>query len=103
MKSKELKNIIIFTVAVIFITIGVGVGTFSILKYVDDKLQSKSMNQLLSQAIEEDVSKINWEKLNKINEDIVGWIQIENTDINYPILYNNKIDYLKKMRLFYMV
>ena len=30
--------------------------------------------------------EIDWEELEKINEDIVGWIKIDGTKINYPIL-----------------
>ena len=39
---------------------------------------------------------IDWNKLLEINEDIVGWIKIENTNINYPILQDNdNLKYLK--------
>ena len=39
---------------------------------------------------------IDWEKLKAINEDIVGWIKIDNTNIDYPILHsNNDLYYLK--------
>lgn len=30
----------------------------------------------------------NWEDLKKINSDIIGWIKIDNTVIDYPVLYN---------------
>lgn len=39
---------------------------------------------------------IDWNKLLEINEDIIGWIKIENTNINYPILQDNdNLKYLK--------
>ena len=42
-------------------------------------------------------SIINFEELKKINEDILGWIRIENTSINYPIVqYTDNDYYLKK-------
>ena len=47
-------------------------------------------------------SKIDWEYLKSINEDIIAWIEIEGTQINYPILKDNgnlyylKHNYLKK-------
>lgn len=31
---------------------------------------------------------IDWDKLKKINSDIVGWIQIKDTKIDYPVLWN---------------
>lgn len=40
--------------------------------------------------------KIDWEKLEVINEDIIGWIKIDDTNINYPILKDNdSLYYLK--------
>ena len=39
---------------------------------------------------------IDWNKLLEINEDIIEWIKIENTNINYPILQDNdNLKYLK--------
>lgn len=38
--------------------------------------------------------KIDWDKLNSINKDIVGWIEIPNTNINYPILKDENLYYL---------
>jgi len=48
-------------------------------------------------AAAEDVVKIDFEKLLEINEDVVGWIMIEGTNINYPILqsYDNNY-YLRR-------
>ena len=41
-------------------------------------------------------SEIDWDKLEEINPDIIGWINIENTKINYPILKDNdNLKYLK--------
>lgn len=34
-------------------------------------------------------SIVDWERLNNINEDIIGWIKIEDTNIDYPILKDN--------------
>lgn len=36
-----------------------------------------------------DILEIDWNKLESINSDIVGWIKIEDTKINYPILKDN--------------
>lgn len=32
--------------------------------------------------------KIDWDKLKSINDEIVGWIEINNTNIDYPVLYH---------------
>lgn len=40
--------------------------------------------------------QIDWEKLEKINLNIIGWIRIDDTKINYPILQDdNNLTYLK--------
>ena len=66
-------------------------------------LQYKENNEL-NQNLVEDVVKIeenkeieiNWEELERINKDIIGWIKIEGTNINYPILKDNAcLKYLK--------
>mgnify|MGYP002559354581 CR=1 FL=1 len=44
----------------------------------------------------EDNKTIDWNELKSINEDIVAWIEIENTPVNYTILKdNNNLYYLK--------
>ena len=35
---------------------------------------------------------INWEKLKDINEEIVGWVQINDTEIDYPVLWHKGDD-----------
>ncbi len=44
----------------------------------------------------EESSYINWQKLKEINKDIIGWIKIDGTNINYPILndVDNSLYYL---------
>lgn len=35
---------------------------------------------------------INWDELKKINDEIVGWIQMDNTHIDYPVLWHKGDD-----------
>lgn len=52
--------------------------------------------KLIKQIITKEKSDIDWAKLEEINKDIIGWIKIENTNINYPILRDDKdLKYLK--------
>ena len=77
-------------------------------KYVQD-FENKKANTNLVKIITNDVkedyktqnenqknikSKINWNTLNSINKDIVGWIEIPDTNINYPILKDENLYYL---------
>lgn len=40
--------------------------------------------------------EINWKKLHKINEDIVGWIYVPDTKIDYPIMAGDAKNYYLK-------
>ena len=55
-----------------------------------DNANKKLINTVITENTE-DKEKVNidWNKLKEINKDIVGWIKINNTNINYPILKDN--------------
>lgn len=66
-----------------------------------DFLQFKKSNEENAKLIEEVIIKensgeesvVDWQKLENINKEIIGWIKIEGTNIDYPILkddYNLK-------------
>lgn len=56
-------------------------------KLIEDVIQENPVTEELS---------IDWEHLKSINPDIIGWIEIKDTKINYPILQdNNNLFYLK--------
>lgn len=68
--------------------------------FQDFKKNNDSNENLIIETIninEETQEKtIDWNYLKSINEDIIGWIEIEGTKINYPILQdNNNLYYLK--------
>ena len=84
----------------IFIIIFIASLCFLIKNYIDYKQMNESMEELKEDVIKEDTQEktsttINWKKLKEINENIVGWIKINNTNINYPILQTNDLYYLK--------
>lgn len=69
--------------------------TEDFLKYIES---NNASNQLIEDIItkENDEIKIDWKRLESINADVVGWIRIEDTNINYPILKDNhNLKYLK--------
>lgn len=72
--------------------------------FLEYKSSNNSNNKLIENVfIESNIEKdsqekktIDWNKLLEINKDIIGWIKIENTNINYPILQDNdNLKYLK--------
>lgn len=51
----------------------------------------KQTNEVIQFEDENMNRKINWNELQTINKDIVGWIYIPNTNIDYPILQEQEI------------
>lgn len=54
----------------------------------EEETNESDLIELENTIIEEteDNKIIDWNDLKSINEDIVAWIEIENTPVNYPIL-----------------
>lgn len=68
--------------------------------YFELKENNEATEELIEDVIQEnpvtEEISIDWEHLKSINPDIIGWIEIKDTKINYPILQdNNKLFYLK--------
>lgn len=94
----KFKNLLIILVICIFL-INFLISFFILLKdFIAYKENTNSTEQLIQEVVTvnetEEKTKINWEQLNKINNDIIAWIEIENTNINYPILKDNNLYYL---------
>lgn len=93
------KKILVIMLILIFITV------FSICVYLllKDLQELNESNESTEDLIEESVEineetqekKIDWDYLKSVNEDIVAWIEIEGTNINYPILKDKDVYYLK--------
>ena len=72
---------------------------FLVRDFLEHKESNDSSIELIEKVITEEKTEkdieIDWEKLKNINEDIIGWIKIDNTNINYPIIKNENNYYLK--------
>ena len=102
-RLKKILVVIIMFVCFIILTIVAYI-------FIKDYLECNSNNEDIDDLVDEvfiensnkEENKIDWNNLKSINEDIIGWIEIEGTDINYPILKDNdnlfylKHNYLKK-------
>lgn len=103
--SRLKKTLIIIIILACIISLII-VGYIFIKDYLECNSNNEDIDDLIDEVFIEEPSdkenKIDWEYLKSINEDIIGWIEIENTEINYPILQDNdnlyylKHNYLKK-------
>lgn len=96
MKCKNVSIILlIFILTIVFY-----ISCYILLKDLKEyKEIDKSTEKLIEESIEikEETQKrsIDWEYLKSINKDIIAWIEIENTKIDYPILKDKDVYYLK--------
>lgn len=103
-RSSNIKKIMIITSIIVFTVILITSIYFlmrEFLAYKESDNESKELAQevIISEENEENEEKVkvDWKKLEDINKDIVGWIKIEGTHIDYPILQDNtKLQYLTK-------
>lgn len=93
------KKILVIMLILIFIVV-FSICVYLLLKDLQELNESnESTENLIEESIEinEDTQekKIYWDYLKSVNEDIVAWIEIEDTNINYPILKDKDVYYLK--------
>lgn len=99
------KLLIIITILACIVSLII-VGYIFIKDYLECNSNNEDIDDLVDEVFIEnsnkEENKIDWNNLKSINEDIIGWIEIKGTDINYPILKDNdnlyylKHNYLKK-------
>ena len=96
-KTNRLTKIIFIFFIIIFVC-GIGYLTY----YLYDRNKNNKDNEEILNDIEIDESKITetktermlqLEELQKENEEIIGWLEIEGTNINYPVLQTSDNDY----------
>lgn len=102
-KYKRLISIVVIIISVIVLF---GISYLLLRDYSEYDSNNKDIEDLTDEVFIEDTetekSTIDWDYLKSINEDIIAWIEIENTNISYPILkdsnslYYLKHNYLKK-------
>ena len=55
----------------------------------NEEITKELISDVIDKNEETQESKIDWKKLQEINNDVIGWIEIKGTKINYPILQDN--------------
>lgn len=93
------KKILIILLILIFIVVFFICSYILLRDFQEVNKSNKSTENLIEESIEiiEETQEknIDWDYLKSINEDIIAWIEIENTNINYPILKDKNLYYLK--------
>lgn len=92
---KKIIVILLIILCLIIFTISISILIKDFVAYKENKT---STEQLIQDVVQTDKtteeSYINWQQLQEINSDIIGWIEIENTNINYPILKDTNLYYI---------
>lgn len=94
--KKDMKHKKIFIVALLIVFFCIlSICLFLLLKdFWQFKDTTTDTQNLVDEIVEENSDtnelQIDWEELKLINSNIVAWIKIENTNINYPILQDNE-------------
>ena len=94
-KVKITRIVIIVFMIILVISLYLFIRDFLEYKESNDTIIELSESVIIEESDKEKLI-IDWEKLESINKDIVGWIKIDNTKINYPILNDDdNLKYLK--------
>lgn len=99
-KTKKMLAITLIIVSMLLLVTSV----YLLLKNYTEKKENNELIEQLTQDVmiekevgnsTEDTLSIDWNRLKEINEDIIAWIRIKDTNINYPILKDRNLYYLK--------
>ncbi len=94
------NKLLVIVLTIIFIMVFFSCSYILLKDYSELKENDNSNENLIIETIEIDEEtqekSIDWNYLKSVNGDIIGWIEIEDTKINYPILQDNSnLYYLK--------
>ena len=99
---EKIKTKVIIVSIVVFIAFLIGSSYILIRDFFEYKKSNEANTELIEKVIsiegKEEKSKmqIDWQKLKSVNKDIIGWIRIDDTHINYPILKSTeKLEYME--------
>ena len=86
------KYIIILSLLIVILAIS---SFFIIKEFAENKketenpdLNTTNVDTEIEKSEEKSSNKYNLENIAKINSDVIGWIKIENTNIDYPVMQN---------------
>lgn len=103
-KPWDLKSRILLIIGIVLLVAAGSLGAYIAHGYLDARAKYGSINEAsgLDSSVFDEILQgtktlfdidIDWDALRKINPDIVGWVYVEGTDINYPIVQGDDNDY----------
>lgn len=98
-KKNAKKAVINFIIYLLLFSLLIFSGFKIFMWYIDNK-NNKKITAQISEAVviqenkpEEEKYNIDFEKLKEQNEDVIAWIKVEDTDIEYPIVQTKDNEY----------
>jgi len=93
-KKKSKKKLIIILLLIIFLVLLI-ICSIEIIKWIKEKKENKKIKEKISEAIiiNEEETVIDFNKLKEINKDVVGWLKVNGTDIEYAVVKANDNSY----------
>lgn len=91
--KKRIYNItLLISIVLLFVVCSIIYKDFKKM-YECNRIYDEIKEQCVSTSAESIDKKINWKKMESINADIVAWVYIPNTQIDYPVLKSQNYDY----------
>ncbi|MBQ9742258.1 MAG: sortase [Ruminococcus sp.] len=92
------QKIVVLVAIAAFITATVMLCNFYLVKPAENKKIISEIQELFYGTVIKDADgniiatgeEKNWEALKEVNDEIVGWIKIDDTDIDYPVLFHKE-------------
>ena len=105
--QKKKKTLLIFLIVILFVISAVGV-VYLVWIYYNNYMAESTYNNLpesysvtqSEQTPELPENPIDFEELQKINDEIYAWITVPNTKIDYPIVQNEVDDYYLRRSIY---
>ncbi len=94
MMKKKKKSKVIWNILLVIALIVMAFSGYMLYKELQPELNSQQEQKKLEKIVKEDtLLNPDWDKLKEVNPDIIAWIYIEGTDINYPIVQTTDNSY----------
>jgi len=86
--ERNKRKVKIYNVLIVISALVFAISAFFLIKYLwlDPKQNDELYEDLRNTYYSRENGEENLDELRKINEDIIGWIRIENTPVDYPVL-----------------